>query len=33
MNIKKMDDICEFINGGAWSDKEYVNSQIGRAHV
>ena len=28
MNIKKMDDICEFINGGAWSDKEYVNSGL-----
>lgn len=24
MSIVKMDDICEFINGGAWSDKEYV---------
>ena len=28
MNIKKMDDICEFITGGAWSDKEYVNSGL-----
>ena len=23
--IYKLEDICEFINGGAWSDKEYVS--------
>lgn len=25
MSIVKLGDICKFINGGAWSDKEYVN--------
>ena len=25
MSIVKMDEVCNFINGGAWSDKEYVN--------
>ena len=24
----KMDDIAEFINGGAWSDKEYTETGI-----
>lgn len=28
MSIVKLGDICEFINGGAWSDKEYVNSGL-----
>lgn len=23
MSIVKLGDICKFINGGAWSDKEY----------
>lgn len=28
MNKVKMDDICDFFNGGAWSDKEYVVSGL-----
>src|SRR4051812_28035324 len=24
----KLDELCEFINGGAWSDKEYSDSGI-----
>jgi hypothetical protein len=28
--IYKLDDVCNFINGGAWSDKEYVLSGIMR---
>lgn len=28
MSIVKLGDICKFINGGAWSDKEYVNSGL-----
>ena len=24
----KLDDVCIFINGGAWSDKEYVNKGL-----
>lgn len=28
MKIVKLGDLCEFINGGAWSDKEYVESGI-----
>lgn len=26
--IHSLEDVCEFINGGAWSDKEYVNSGL-----
>lgn len=28
MSIVKLGGICEFINGGTWSDKEYVNSGL-----
>lgn len=28
MNIVKMEEICQFINGGSWSEKEYVNYGI-----
>lgn len=28
MSLVKLEDICEFINGGAWSDKEYVESGL-----
>lgn len=28
MSWVRMDDICEFLNGGAWSDKEYVASGL-----
>lgn len=28
MNIVKMVDVCDFINGGAWSDKEYVTTGL-----
>ena len=28
MNKVRMDDICDFYNGGAWSDKEYVGSGL-----
>lgn len=28
MNTRKLGEVCEFINGGAWSDKEYVPSGI-----
>lgn len=28
MNKVRMDDICDFYNGGAWSDKEYVASGL-----
>lgn len=28
MNKVKMDDICDFYNGGAWSDREYVASGL-----
>ena len=28
MNKVKMDEICDFYNGGAWSDKEYVASGL-----
>ena len=24
----KLGEICDFINGGAWSDKEYVNEGL-----
>lgn len=26
--IFKLNEVCEFINGGAWSDKEYVEKGI-----
>jgi type I restriction enzyme S subunit len=26
--IYKLDDVCDFINGGAWSDKEYVSKGL-----
>ena len=28
MNIVKMEEVCQFINGGSWSEKEYVNYGI-----
>ena len=28
MSLVKLEDICEFINGGAWSDKEYVENGL-----
>ena len=28
MSLIKLGDVCDFINGGAWSDKEYVQSGI-----
>lgn len=28
MNRYRLGDVCNFINGGVWSDKEYVSSGI-----